>query len=183
VFRGTIRLHNVTAEEVGALLWTLTHGGDTAKPYRHMIGRAKNAGAGQARVKSVYLKLEPHPGMGSQAALLKDPERWEMTQSADERWTSADGQSLAPYLRAFDAYIKKHDPVWSQADDISEFLGACDPAKGAELKADFLPTPNDHGKLRRLVKADINNNPAPVAKANDRLLPAPKAAPLATPYR
>lgn len=181
VFRGTIRLHNVTAEEVGALLWTLTHGGDTAKPYRHMIGRAKNAGAGQARVKAVCLKLAAHC-KESEADKLVTPQSWE-TQGVDGGWTSVGGQLLGPFLQAFEAYMKERDPAWPQADDISELLGAGDPANGAELKADFLPTPNDHGKLRRLVKADVNNDPASVNKVNDRLMPAPRTAQVLTPYR
>jgi RAMP superfamily len=37
-FCGTIRLHNVSAVEIGMLLLVLTHGGDPPKPYRHMIG-------------------------------------------------------------------------------------------------------------------------------------------------
>lgn len=174
-FTGTIRLHNVTAEEVGALLWTLTHGGDTTKPYRHMIGRAKNAGAGQARVKSVLLKLEAHPGKDARKALLDEPPApWE-TQGEDGGWLARGGRSLAPFLRAFERYMKdKADKNWPQTDDIREFLGASDPAEGAKLKADFLPTPNDFGRLRRLVKADTQSDPVPVIKVNDRLLPAPK---------
>ena len=70
VFSGIIRLHNVTAEEIGALLWTLTHGGEARKPYRHMIGRAKNVGAGQARVKSLRMKLTAHAGKASKENLL-----------------------------------------------------------------------------------------------------------------
>jgi hypothetical protein len=181
VFRGKIRLHNVSAEEVGALLWTLTHGGDTAKPYRHMIGRAKNAGAGQARVKSLRVKLTAHPGKGSRADLLKDAEPWE-TQGADGGWAAPGSQSLGPFLRAFETYMKNSDKNWPQADDIREFLGACDPAAGAGLRSEFLPTPNDFGKLRRRVKADIQNDPAPVTKASDRLLPAPAAAKVERPY-
>lgn len=184
VFAGTIRLHNVTAEEAGALLWTLTHGGDPNKPCRHMIGRAKNAGAGQARVRSVRLKLDAHPGRDSRKALLDEaPARWE-TQGVDGGWLARGGQSLAPFLRAFESYMReKADAYWPQTDDICEFLGVCDPTLGAELKADFLPTPNDFGKLRRFVKADVNNDPAPVTKANDRLMPAPRAAQVLTPYR
>ncbi len=170
IFRGTIRLHNVTAEEIGALLWTLTHGGDPKKPYRHMIGRAKNAGAGQVRVKSVKLALTANDGSDVDTNL----QEWERSTESSERWT-AGGQSLEPFFKAFENYMREEaDSNWPQTDDICEFLGVCDPAKGAELKADFLPTPNLFGRLRRLVKADVQSDPAPVTNANDRLLPAPK---------
>ena len=50
-FYGAIRVHNVSAAELGMLLWALTHGGDPAKPYRHMVGRGqgrrRRPGAGQ----------------------------------------------------------------------------------------------------------------------------------------
>lgn len=181
IFRGTIRLHNVTAEEIGALLWTLTHGGDPAKPYRHMIGRAKNAGAGQARVKSLRLSLAANDKSGEKR-LTADLQSWEKRSEGAEGWVT-NGHSLAPFLRAFDAYMKTHDKNWPQTDDIREFLGACDPAEGAKLRSEFLPAPNDFGRLRRLVKADVQSDPAPVTEANSRLLPAPAAARVATPYR
>ena len=46
-FSSRIRLHNVTAEEIGLVLYALGHGGDPKKPYRHQIGRAKPYGAGE----------------------------------------------------------------------------------------------------------------------------------------
>ena len=182
VFSGIIRLHNVTAEEIGALLWTLTHGGEARKPYRHMIGRAKNVGAGQARVKSLRMKLTAHAGKASKENLLTTaPETWEST-GADGGWTAADGQSLGPFLREFEKYMRKQDASWPQVNDILEFLGASDPDAGQKLRAAYLPTPNDFGKLRRLVKADTQKDPAPVTKESNRLLPAPKASKVITPY-
>jgi hypothetical protein len=180
-FGGPIRLHNVTAVEIGALLWTLTHGGASAKPYRHMIGRAKNAGAGQARVKSIKLMLTAHPGLKSQAELLTNPEAWE-SKGVDGGWVKPAGQSLGPFLRAFETYMKRHDTVWPNVDDIREFLGVSDPQKGAELPADFLPTPNDFGTLRKSVKAGGNQDPAPVTRATDRLLRTPSVTNVDRPY-
>jgi len=184
IFSGVIQLHNVTAEEIGALLWVLTHGGDSTKPYRHMIGRAKNAGAGQMRVKSLKLKLSAHPGKASRKGLLTSTEPWE-TRGIDGGWTNADSQSLGPFLREFEKYMRRFDRNWPLVDDIREFLGVSDPRKGAELHANgdakFL-TLQEFGRLRGSVKADIRHDPAPVSKANDRLLPAPSIEHFETPY-
>lgn len=153
-FPGAIRLHNVTAEEIGAVLWTLMFGGDPSK--RHMIGRAKNAGAGQA--KAVVTKLSLVPNSKSD----QKPEHME----------------IAPFLRDFETYMRDHaDRNWPQVDELREFFGISDPVVGAGLKSEFLPEPNDFGRLRRLVKADVQNDPSLVTKADDRLLPAPAVAP------
>jgi hypothetical protein len=181
IFSGPIRLHNVTAVEIGALLWTLTHGGASTKPYRHMIGRAKNAGAGQARVKSIKLTLNAHPGAQTQEALLSNHEAWE-SKGVDGGWVKPGSQSLGPFLRAFETYMKRYDAKWPLVDDIREFLGVSDPEKGAELPADFLPSPNDFGALRKFVKAGGNRDPEPVTKATDRLLGAPPVTIVETPY-
>jgi hypothetical protein len=170
----------VTAEEIGALLWTLTHGGDPSKPYRHMIGRAKNAGAGQERVKALRLSLMPND---SEQRPMTDLESWEKKSDNAEGWTAQGNVSLTPFLRAFDAYMKTHDKNWPQTNDTREFLGACNPAEGAKLRQEFLPMPNDFGRLRRLVKADVQSDPAPVTEANNRLLPAPAVVQVMTPYR
>ncbi len=114
VFSGTIRLHNVLAEEIGALLWTLTHGGDASK--RHMIGRSKNAGAGQARVTVVGHSLK-----------------------ANKALTDADGNGLGDltqFMTAFNAHMRKSDARWPDVDDIKEFLRVSDPATGAQIVAD-----------------------------------------------
>ncbi len=47
-FRGEIRFRNVTPVELGAVLWVLETGGDPT--LRHLFGRAKASGAGQARI-------------------------------------------------------------------------------------------------------------------------------------
>jgi len=84
--------------------------------------------------------------------------------------------------REFEKYMRKQDASWPQVNDILEFLGASDPDAGQKLRAAYLPTPNDFGKLRRLVKADTQKDPAPVTKESNRLLPAPKASKVITPY-
>ncbi len=190
LFRGAIRLHNVTAEEIGALLWTITHGGDTAKPYRHMMGRARNAGAGQARVEAVKVTLEPNLPGGSAAEKIRELEQ-QMKPGADAGWMGRGGRSLTPFLRIFETHMKaclqKSDPKWPQSDDILEFLGVSDPVMGEALvkdqKAAYLPTPNEHGKLRGLVNANFSKDPDPSTSAKSRLLAVPIANGRSPPIR
>jgi len=56
-FTSTIRLWDVTAEELGLVLWALTFGGRQAT-HRHMLGHAKPMGAGQVRVEIARLHVE-----------------------------------------------------------------------------------------------------------------------------
>ncbi|MGH6847850.1 MAG: hypothetical protein ACREC0_10545 [Methylocella sp.] len=70
-FTSHIKLHSVAPEEIGLLLFVLTHGGDPSKPYRHLIGRAKPFGAGQLRVVSARLALEANL---PERARLPEPE-------------------------------------------------------------------------------------------------------------
>lgn len=57
-FKSTIRVHNVTPRELGALLWSLTLGQiDTDQGFRHMLGRGKNWGHGQIKASICNHKL------------------------------------------------------------------------------------------------------------------------------
>ena len=63
VFRGKVRLHNVTAEEAGAVLWALTWGDRTG--LRHALGMGKSLGLGQVSIRTDRLHIRPnapHPG-------------------------------------------------------------------------------------------------------------------------
>lgn len=88
-FRGEIRLHNVSAAELGALLWVLTFGGRAAN-HRHLLGRGKPFGAGQVYVRQMTLTVRPNDG--------PLPE--------DIAWRTADGRAgLERYLNAFEEEI------------------------------------------------------------------------------
>ena len=175
-FRGAIRLHNVTAVEVGALLWTLTHGGDPVKPFRHMIGRAKGAGAGQARVARLRLSLRPNAEAAR--AHLGPPEPWELPGEGREGWTDPDGIGLAPFLRAFEAHMRTRVPSWPDTEQLREHLGAASPALGKDVSRTWMRLPT-HQRLRNAVKA-ADRLAAPAIR-RPRLLAAPEVAP-ARPY-
>lgn len=136
VFGGQIRLHNVLPEEIGALLWVLTHGGDPAKPFRHMIGRAKTVGAGQMRVRSLHLDLRGNDAAARE--MLAQPAAWERlddTGTGETGWLR-DGQGMTPFLRAFERYMRGHVAAWPEVAPVTEWLALSDPAVGAALVAE-----------------------------------------------
>ena len=170
LFRGEIRLHNVGAAEIGLLLWALTHGGDPAKPYRHMIGRGKPAGAGQTRVRHLALNLTGNAAKADQ--LLAAPEPWERAGGASEGWTRG-GQGMAPFLRSFEDAMRNVDGRWPETAPVLEFLGAAHPGLCGPMTRPgtaYLPL----GDFRKVREGEAASRPGPGAE--DRLLPAPRVA-------
>jgi hypothetical protein len=177
LFRGEIRLHNVTAVEIGALLWALTFGGNPDKPYRHALGRAKGAGAGQMRIGEVRLDLEANRPAAAAAAALTAPEPWEV-KAGEKGWVTG-GCSLGPFLRAFHTYIKQYRPSWPHVPDVVEFLTASSPAAGAVLAAGTALRYPKLSEFRPLRDASNQSNkykaPRAGAGAAERYLPVPAA--------
>ena len=122
-FESEIELHNVTKVELGAVLWMLTFGGDKEK--RHMIGRAKTAGAGQAQIKVTGCALTVNAG--------------------------GPAPEMAEALKAFEAFMERRCPGWTQSPSLRALLAAADPKTGAKLKTDYLGL-RDHGRLRDAVR-------------------------------
>ncbi|MBP7339270.1 TIGR03986 family CRISPR-associated RAMP protein [Niveispirillum sp.] len=124
IFQSDIRIHNVSAAEVGLLLWVLTHGGH--HECRHQIGRGKAFGAGQTRVASLKLRLRPH-----------DKKAWETvnaTATDDNIWRGGMG-NIAPFISAFERSMKGLCSNWSQSGPIKQWLTASRPAYGKKLWA------------------------------------------------
>lgn len=140
-FEGEIRVHNVTAVELGGLIWALTFGGRPER--RHMIGRAKNAGAGQARITVAAMRLETNEG----------------DKPPDEAT-----------LRAhFEAHMDASVPGWSVSRPVRELLESADPGYGkARLeRLRYLPLKN-HSDLRKAVYS--RGGPAAINRQRPRLL-------------
>lgn len=187
-FRGTIRLHNVTAAELGAVLFVLTHGGDPAKPYRHMIGRARPFGAGQMRIGALRLAVEANAGVSD---LVRNPDPDEVLRREGlEGFVPAPGvaeaadinASLKPFLDAFAKHMRKTAALYPRIPVVQEFLGACDPRSTAAIPPAELAYMElkQFNQIRSAVKPEKDTKtrqaraPAPYAKARDgRLLPAP----------
>jgi CRISPR-associated protein (TIGR03986 family) len=134
MFSGDIRLHNVTAAELGAVLYALTHGGDREKRFRHMIGRGKPFGAGQVRVGKILLRVEANK-RGADAR-IGAPTADEIFRKADGKGLADEnGHSLSPFLSAFETYLCKtlHLHAAADAPAIREWLGMADPQEGQSL--------------------------------------------------
>lgn len=143
-FTSTIRLHNVGREEIGAVLWALTHGGEQEK-YRHMLGRAKPFGAGQIRVDRVALTLRANRP-GAPAEPIAD---------------------LSPFLEEFEARMGGKD--WRDSQPIQDFLTCSRPGAVTD-GLDYLPAPKEFSALRRAVQRIQGNTPVCHGFAEDRLL-------------
>jgi len=145
-FAGEIRLHNVSPVEAGAVVWALTFGGRSR--HRHMIGRAKGFGAGQAR--ATITNLTGQTNMGSPLS----------------------PGDLTGWMNTFEAHMEKETGGrWASSATINDLLAATDPAVGAAFdEAGKLSSlnlgdrPNPFQALRR-------------EKAGDRLLTLPKQSP------
>lgn len=175
-FRGDIRLDNVRAEEIGALLWVLTHGGDPNKRYRHMLGHAKTFGAGQTRVKSLHIRLYPNPNPDDDAAKAQQlpPSADELPAPGREGWLTADSASMKPFLSAFEAMMNEARPGWRTSADMLDFLKACDPAHGRQTFADGkdkYPELGDFNTIRKACQRDSRDSVGPPAPGRPRYLP------------
>lgn len=162
-FRGKIKLHNVTKAELGAIIWCLLLGGQADSPYRHMIGRAKNAGAGQARVDRINADIRPHS---------ENPQKLE--------WARGDAlDTLNEYIEAFASHMRKFTPAWPDIAPVQDLLAVSDPSlwssEQARERLRYLSLP-EHGQLTRLVKADISKAPPSDIPADHSALSARRGA-------
>lgn len=162
-FSGDLRLDNVSAAELGAVLWVLTHGGDPAKPYRHMMGRGKPFGAGQMRVDRLSIRLIPNDDDARQR--MAPPEDW-------ERAWGDNGVGMTPFLRAFQDHMRSHRQLWPRTADLGEFLVASDPRLwgGSERSASLTyPRLKEFRAIREGGK--LSTRLPPPDASRDRLLP------------
>jgi CRISPR-associated protein (TIGR03986 family) len=188
-FRSKIRLHNVTAAELGAVLFALTHGGDVTKPYRHMVGRAKPFGAGQMRVGSATLAVEANDGSNTH---IVPPSEHEFANATGTTGFCVRGKPLEasashrPFLDAFVKAMREatDNKAFPDTPAVLEFLGVSDPAEGEKLqeakRLEYLPL-KDFNTIRKTTKpmkppqgGGMAPAPAQMKDARDgRYLPAP----------
>lgn len=152
-FTSEIRLHNVTPEELGAVLFALTHGGDPAKRCRHMAGRARAFGAGQLRVASARLVVTPNDRLAADLCVAPTAE-----EVADEQGlrgfcpapTRDVSHGHRPFLARFEAAMKeKGEADW--AATVKEFFAVSTP--GTVRPTDLVSMKlKDFKELRDLVK-------------------------------
>ena len=105
IFKGRIRVHNLRPRELGALLWTLTWGNDSA--LRHSVGMAKPLGYG-----SVQIRLSAESLAGLRSNLGVTPE-------------------LGDLLKEFEDYMEGEVPQWRHSSTLTELLAMADPDNSA----------------------------------------------------
>jgi CRISPR-associated protein (TIGR03986 family) len=172
-FSGEIRLHNVSAAEIGLVLFALTHGGDKDGRFRHMMGRAKPFGAGQMRLGGITLELKPNH---SDNGLVRAADAAEAHDPATGKGVATpDSNSPAPFLQAFEQHMRKFAPGFPAVAPVEEWLGMCDPAQGEKAgNLDYQPLPS-FNKIRKMFKPlpGASKKPEPL----DRLLAPPRVKP------
>lgn len=143
----TIRLHNVLPEELGGVLWGLTFGGGAeGAKCRHMIGRAKAFGAGQARVARISARIRMHSG---------ETHQWTWQHGGDGANQEAAQGSAAHLLHAFETWIGKASGCgsaldWRQSPPIAELLAIQQPGGWNKPEFDYLPFDNNGNRFKKL---------------------------------
>ena len=128
VFEGTIRLHNLSLVELGALLWAMTFDDDTK---RHNIGRGKTAGAGVCQFQVDKALEGVAPNMGGEGPTAQDA------------------------ISAFTYFMdKKLQEKWSENETIKGLLNVANPnwpdKTGVATKLAYLDV-KKHRKLRNKI--------------------------------
>lgn len=140
-FRSRIRLHNVTLEELGALVWAITFGwyGQNGGGFRHMLGRAKAFGYGQVRAEITGASLECNNGDPAPTCAKA------MTEF--ETWVLAE--------------LKKHNVTVTRFADLPEIKDL--------LAAAHAPTGHGLREHLRFTESDGNNEAERTLKGYQRL--------------
>lgn len=191
VFTGEIRLENVTAAEIGAILYAITHGGDRQKRFRHMLGRGKPFGAGQMRIGRVRLSLAANgPAGAHRLQPAKEEERFQ--PSSGHGFAEEGDLSLEPFLDAFEGYMRGQigSSYPMESEPICEWLGMSDPSEGETLASAsrlfYKPFERDLEKdepigqfqaYRHLREATQDMYSKDQPRGEDRLLLTPKKTP------
>lgn len=185
-FTGRLLVHNISAAELGALLWVLTHGGTPAKPYRHMLGRGRPFGAGQMRVRSVRLRVRANDDPAPDLAPVQPWEEMREAAPHESGWVPEGGQSLAPFLDAFhSAMAGKTSGRWPDLPSVREWLVLSDPRLAvAAGRTDYLgmdrqqddrltlrnDAPSRHGSLKKVAQLSNREEPPAADQAAPRWL-------------
>lgn len=96
-FRFTVRFENLSAVELGALLWALALPGEEGKEYRQSLGMGKSYGMGAVKITPT-LRLDDRDAR--YATVFDDAGGWQVGRGV------ADGR-MAGFIAAFDERIRK----------------------------------------------------------------------------
>ncbi len=145
-FTGRIVFHNLKREELGALLWVMSWGGQ--KQLRHGLGMGKPFGFGQTRIELDHGKCRFIPN------------RPDMTPS-----TPDDGE-LKKFMNLFsrhmDAACQQHGHNWHDSPELVNLLAMADPEAAGNLP---------EGVELRHMRLEKKNNEFVKAKKSGAVLP------------
>ena len=159
-FSGRIRLHNVTPEEIGLLLFAITHGGERNGRRRHMMGRARPFGAGQMRVGRIALDVEANDAGANDGG-------------ANEAGGAKAARDLEGFIAAFAAHMRNSGaPQFPDTPGVAEWLGMADPANATGSRLEYQPDVKKFGNVRKFVKP-MDPRSGPPAQNRPRLLKTP----------
>jgi CRISPR-associated protein (TIGR03986 family) len=145
--RGTIRLHNVRPEELGAILWALDFGqpaaADGVPSLRHALGMGKPFGFGQVSLR-----------------LLGEPQ----VRPNDPR---AAPPAVATLRRAFEDYMAAQVPNWGNSETLRELRAMADPSHPAATRANLTP-PQGPKAFTEIKKAGVRAALTPYSQMGTR---------------
>lgn len=108
VFEGTIHFHNLKKEELGALLWAITWGGDSN--LSHAVGMGKPLGLGQ--IKTEITSLE-----------------YLLNSSNNNDYKNATAEEEKVWMEAFISYMERKINNWKLSAQLKELLAMANPQK------------------------------------------------------
>ncbi len=107
VFEGKIHFHNLKKEELGALLWAITWGGD--KNLSHAVGMGKPYGFGQIKAD-----------ISSLSYLRNDSE--------DNNYKESSSEELKVWIDDFSKFMESAVVGWKQTSPLRELIAMANPA-------------------------------------------------------
>jgi len=136
-FEGKVHFHNLKPEELGALLWALSWGGNAR--LRHGIGMGKPLGMGQGVFRVLRAEL-----------FWNDPEK-----GAEDLRGSEWEKRMQELIERFEAMMQAFDAEWRNSPQLRQLCAMADPDKAAQAPGGRLePMPLDRyrqAKNQRLV--------------------------------
>ena len=105
VFEGKIHFHNLKQEELGALIWAITWGGNTT--LSHSVGMGKPYGYGQVKTEI------------SSLSYLKN-------NSENNKYIQSTVEDIKNWWNSFENYMKEAIPNWKETDQLKELLAMAD---------------------------------------------------------
>ena len=138
VFEGKIHFHNLKKEELGALLWAITWGGD--KNLSHAVGMGKPYGFGQIKAE-----------VSSFSYLRNDSE--------DNEYKESSSDETKAWINDFTKFMENVVVGWKQSSQLKELLAMADPANAKRNGWKLTHMILDHeNRINEFVDAKRRNN-------------------------